>query len=88
MFREPFLVFRAACADCTAPAAALGGDGWFLPLLAMGRAWNLDDTTYTGFSWHVAGDPELLGAARQAMSPSLPVDLDGVEAYLRRARTF
>ena len=68
MFREPFLEFRAACAGCTALAAALGGDGWFLPLLAMGRAWNLDDTTYAGFSWHVAGDPELLRAARQALA--------------------
>ena len=68
MFRERFLVFRGACAGCTALAAALGGEGWFLPLLAMGRAWNLDDTTYPGFSWHVAGDPERLGAARQALA--------------------
>ncbi len=27
-----------------------------------------DDTTYPGFSWHVAGDPERLGAARQALT--------------------
>ena len=27
-----------------------------------------DDTTYPGFSWHVAGDPERLGAARQALA--------------------
>ena len=27
-----------------------------------------DDTTYAGFSWHVAGDPERLGAARQALA--------------------
>ena len=27
-----------------------------------------DDTTYPGFSWHVVGDPERLGAARQALA--------------------
>ena len=27
-----------------------------------------DGTTYPGFSWHVAGDPEWLGAARQALA--------------------
>ena len=27
-----------------------------------------DDTTYPGFSWHVAGDPERFGAARQALA--------------------
>ena len=27
-----------------------------------------NDTTYPGFSWHVVGDPERLGAARQALA--------------------
>ena len=27
-----------------------------------------DDTTYPGFSWHVVGDLEWLGAARQALA--------------------
>ena len=45
-------------AGCTALAAALGG---------MPGAFH-DDTTYPGFSWHVAGDPERLGAARQALA--------------------